>query len=109
MSGATDESTWTFGFDMDAFSGGYDIDAAIAAAAPPQVDAGVGEAGSTRSDSDKFEDLTKEKERARQGTWYSQHALVGRSDRQIRQAVTAQTAFRRLYPEQWQCVLKCNE
>ena len=63
MSGATDELF--FGFDMDKFSGGYDMDAAIAAAAPPQVDAGVGEAGSTRSDSEKFEDLTKEKERAR--------------------------------------------
>ena len=49
----------------DDMLGGFDMDAAIAAAAPPQVDAGVGEAGSTRSDSEKFEDLTKEKERAR--------------------------------------------
>ena len=91
MSGATDESTWTFGFDMDAFSGGYDMDAAIAAAAPPQVDAELSPSFPWK------------------GTWYSQHARVGRSDRQIRQAVTAQTSFRRLYPEQWQCVLKCNE
>jgi hypothetical protein len=64
MSGATDELF--FGFDMDEFSGGYDMDVAIATTAPPQVDAGVGEAGSTRSDSEKFEDLTKQSERSKQ-------------------------------------------
>ena len=44
----------------------HDMDVAIAAAAPPQVDAGVGEAGSTRRDSEKFEDLTKQSEGSKQ-------------------------------------------
>jgi hypothetical protein len=50
----------------DDLLGGFDMDAAIAAAAPPEVDAGVEEAGPARSDSKEFEDLTEQSERSKQ-------------------------------------------